>query len=73
MDHTNYLKIKYPKVLFCYYFEPEKINGIPNKVELVEAVTELFIKYWEVIVQRDEYERSIVKTNLGQECDENMI
>ena len=38
MDHINNLKVKGLSVLLCYHFGSEKLQGIPNKVELVEAV-----------------------------------
>ena len=38
MDKINNLKVKDLRVLLCYHFGPEKLKGIPNKVELVEAV-----------------------------------
>ena len=42
MDHINKLKVKELRVLLRYYFESEGLKGIPKKVELVEAVTDLF-------------------------------
>ena len=38
MDHINNLKVKGLSVLLCYHFGSEKLQGILNKVELVEAV-----------------------------------
>ena len=38
VDHIKKLKIKYKKVLLYYYFGSEKLKGIPNRVELLEAV-----------------------------------
>ena len=43
MDHIKKLKSKDIKVLLYYYFGSEKLKVSPKKVELVEAVTELFI------------------------------
>ena len=42
MDHINILKVKELWVLLRYHFGSERFKGIPKKVELVEAVTELF-------------------------------
>ena len=42
MDHINKLKVKRISVLLCYQFWSEKLNGIPKKVELTEAVKYLF-------------------------------
>ena len=39
MDHINNLKVKDIRVFLCYHFGLEKLKEIPNKVELVEAVT----------------------------------
>ena len=52
MDHINNLKVKELRVLLRYYFELERLKGIPKKVELVEAVTDLFLRAWEDLVQR---------------------
>ena len=38
-DHINNLEVKELRLLLCYYFRSEKLMRIPNKVELVEAVT----------------------------------
>ena len=38
MDHINKIKVKYLRLIICYHFGSEKLEGIPNKVELVEAV-----------------------------------
>ena len=42
MDHINTLKVKELRVLLRYHFGLERLKGIPKKVELVEAVTDLF-------------------------------
>ena len=52
MDHINNLKVKDLRVLIQYHFGSEKLKGIPKKLELVEAVTEFFIEYWEGLVHR---------------------
>ena len=46
MDHINNLKVKDLRVLIQYHFGSEKLKGIPKKLELVEAVTDFFIRYW---------------------------
>ena len=52
MDHINILKVKEIWVLLRYHFGSEKLKGIPKKVELVEAVTDLFRRDWEGLVKR---------------------
>ena len=39
MDHINNPKVEEIRVLLRYHFRSEILKGIPNKVELVEAVT----------------------------------
>ena len=46
MDHIKKLKSKDLKVLLHYYSRTEKLKASPKKVELVEAVTELFRKFY---------------------------
>ena len=46
MDHTNNLKLKELWVLLFSLFGLERLKGIPKKVELVEAVTNLFRRDW---------------------------
>ena len=52
MDHINNLKVKELWVILCYHFGSERLKGTPKKVELVEAVTGLFQRYWESLMQR---------------------
>ena len=52
MDHINNLKVKELLVLLCYHFGPERLKGIPNKVELMEAVTDLSRMEWGGIMKR---------------------
>ena len=52
MDHINNLKVKDLRVLLRYHFGSERLKGIPTKVELVEAVTDLFRREWEGLMQR---------------------
>ena len=42
MDHINNLKVKDLRVLLHYQFGSEKLKGSPKKVELLDAVTDLF-------------------------------
>ena len=49
MDHINNLKVKDLRVIFCYHFGSEKLKGIPNKVELVEAVIYILEKIGTVL------------------------
>ena len=53
MDHINNLKVKEVQVILRYPFGLERLKGVPNKVELVEAVTDLFRRDWEDLMQRD--------------------
>ena len=46
MGHINNLKVKELWVLLCYHSGLEMLKGVQNKVELVEAVTGLFLGYW---------------------------
>ena len=55
MDHINNLKFKELRVLLCYHFGSERLKGTPKKVELVEAVTDLFQRYWEILMQMVNY------------------
>ena len=41
MDYTKNLKVK---ELLRYHLRQESLKGIPNKMELVEAVTDFFKK-----------------------------
>ena len=52
MDHINNLKVKEIQVLLRYHFKSERLKGSPMKVELVEAVTDLFQRDWEGLIQR---------------------
>ena len=52
MDHINNLKVKELRVLLCYHFGSERLKGTPKKVELVEAITDLFRRDWEGLIQR---------------------
>ena len=52
MDHINNLKLKELRVLLRYHFGSERLKGSPKKVELVEAVTDLFQRDWEGLMQR---------------------
>ena len=65
MDHINNLKVKELWVLLCYYFGSERLKGSPKKVELVEAVTDLFRGDLEVIMQRVGGGGSVVTNGMG--------
>ena len=52
MDHINNLKFKDLQMLLLYHFGSERLKGIPKKVELVDAVTDLFRSDWEGLMQR---------------------
>ena len=52
VDHINTLKVKELRVLLRYHFGSEILKGTPKKVELVEAVTDLFRRGWESLMQR---------------------
>ena len=52
MDHINTLKFKELRVLLRYHFGLERLKGGPKKVELLEAVTGLFLSDWEGLMQR---------------------
>ena len=66
MDHINTLKVKELRVLLCYHFGSERLEGTPNKVELVEAVTDLFRRYWESLMQRVGGGGSVVTNEIGE-------
>ena len=50
MDHINNLKLKETRVMLHYHSGSENFKGGPNKVELVEAITDFLINDWEVLV-----------------------
>ena len=52
MDHINNLKVKELQVILCYHLGSGRLKGTPKKIELVEAVTDLFRKEWEGLTQR---------------------
>ena len=66
MDHINNLKVKDLQVLLCYHFGLERLKGSPNKVELVEAVTDLFRSNWEGLIQRVAGGGSVVMNEMGE-------
>ena len=72
MDHTKNLKVEDIKVLLRYHFRSENMKGIPKKLELVEAVTEFFRKYWKVIVQREGCGIYAISNKAGRESGEEM-
>ena len=46
MDRINTPKVKELRVILRYHFGSERLKGTPNKVELVEAVTDFFRRDW---------------------------
>ena len=65
MDHINILKVKELRVLLRYQFGSDRLKGIPKKVELVEAVTDLFRRDWEGLMQRVGGGGSVVTNEMG--------
>ena len=61
MDNIKNLKLKGLKVVICYHFRSEKLKGVPNKLELAEAVTDMFLKDYVLVVHRKGGGRSVVK------------
>ena len=60
MDNTKNLKVKDLKVIICYYLGSENLKGIPIKLGLVEAVTELFRIFFQILFQREGGDRYVV-------------
>ena len=52
MYYINKLKVKELRVMLRYHFGLEKLKGSPKKVDILEAVTDFFIKDWEDIVRK---------------------
>ena len=65
MDHINKLIFKELQVLLCYHFGSERLKGIPKKVELVEAVTGLFLRDREGLIQKVGRGVSVVTNDMG--------
>ena len=66
MDHINILKVKELRVLLRYHFGSEKLRGSPKLVELVEAVTDLFRRDWEGLMQRVGGGGLVVMNDIGE-------
>ena len=66
MDYINNLKVKELRVILRYHFGSERLKGSPNKVELVEAVTDLFRRGCGVIMQRVGGGGSLVTNEIGE-------
>ena len=66
MDRINNLKIKEIRVLLLYHFSSERLKGIPKKVELVEAVTDLFRRDWEGLMHRVGEGWLVVTNEMGE-------
>ena len=58
--------VKELRVLLCYNFGLERLKGIPKKVELVEAVTDLFRRDWEGLIQRVGGGGLVVTNDMGE-------
>ena len=65
MDNINNLKVKELRVLLRYDFGSQRLKGTPKKVELVEAVTDLFRRGWEILMQRVGGGSSVVTNEIG--------
>ena len=52
MDYIKNLKVKDLRVLLFYHFRSEQLNGSTKKVELLEAVNDIFRKYWKGILYK---------------------
>ena len=66
MDHINTLKVKELRVILRYHFGLERLKGTPKKVELVEAVTDLFWRDWESLMQRVGGGGLVVTNEIGE-------
>ena len=66
MDHINTLKVKDLRVILRYQFWSERLKGTPKKVDLVEAVTGLFWRDWESLMQRVGGGGLVVTNDIGE-------
>ena len=66
MDHINTLKVKELRVILRYQFGLERLKGTPKKVELVEAVTDLFRMDRKSLMQRVGGGGSVVTNDIGE-------
>ena len=66
MNHINTLKVKELRVLLRYLFGSERLKGTQKKVDLVEAVTGLFQRDWESLMQRVGGGGSVVTNEIGE-------
>ena len=66
MDHINTLKVKELRVLLRYHFGSERLKGTPKKVELVEAVTDLFQRDLESLMERVGGSGLVVTNEIGE-------
>ena len=66
MDHINNLKVKELFVILRCHFGSERFKESPNKVEPVEAATDLFQRCWECIMQRVGGEGLVVTNDMGE-------
>ena len=52
-------------MLLCYHFGSERLKGTLNKVKFVEAIADLFRRYWESLMQRVVGGDSVVTNEIG--------
>ena len=52
IDHINNIKVKEFRVILRYHFGLERLKGNPKKVELLEAVADLFRRDCEGLMKR---------------------
>ena len=53
-------------MILRYHFGSESLKGTPNKVELAEAVTDLFRSGWESLMKRVGGGGSVVTNEIGK-------
>ena len=53
-------------MLLRYHFGSERLKGTPKKVELVEAVTDLFQRDWESLMHWVGGGGSVIKNEIGK-------
>ena len=63
MSKKNF-KVKDLWLLLCYHIRSERLKASPKKVELVEAVTYLFQRDWEVLIRGSGVEGSVVTNEM---------
>ena len=66
MEFINTLKFKELRVLLLYHYGLERLKGTPKKVELVEAVTYLFQRDCDSLMQRVGGGGLVVTNEIGE-------